>query len=800
MSIPIRLSLALLTLTLAAPTHWAQATPSRNQAPAAQTSIIIERQAVRFTTAGEALEWQLVITNQQGEIIFDSGYNYGAALEWPLKNQQGEPVASGLYAYTLTSKLLSAETSHTQQGYLIVNRASSSDRVWMTSESNASLGANSQAAKLTVIGNNELVVGGAELPGNVLGRETSHERTPSPPRAVDAMAREKAAVPIAPEGTFNRVAKFGSDGTSLIDSAIIETGGNVGIGTTNPQSSLDYKSSAAPFFTRDVGTTNFGTAQAALQLGLSNLGARNVGVGPSFLFFGENSAGAKSFLGRVSGVWENPTAGAEAGAIFFQVRANSGDVSALTERMRITAAGNVGIGTASPAGLLHVRGANPVRILGDTTTLGGTEYVDFFARSSIYASDLGGMRIQRQGNGNVDTLIFAALSGNSATEKMRVSGNGNVGIGTATPVAKLNVEESSQAFGLFSRNSANDALGVFGQALGSNSTGVLGRYDGTSSSGIGVFGLSTAFNSNGVLGEANNGSAAHGVWGRSTEGIGVVGSSTTGKGVYGTTDANNQNVAGVHGNSGGEDGTGVFGEANSGPLAAGVWGRSFAGDNGFGVYGNSTGLNGTGVYGKANNGSFAAGIHGVSASGYAGFFSGNVFVTGDLSSFQSFSKIDHPLDPANKYLRHSSVESPDMKNIYDGVVTTDENGEATITLPDYFEALNRDFRYQLTVIGEFAQAIVGSKIKGQRFTIKTNKPYVEVSWQVTGIRQDAYAKSHRLQVEEEKPQQERGYYLHPKVFGQPEEKGLEWARRPELMRRMKEQREQAPPRLPKEKP
>ena len=56
--------------------------------------------------------------------------------------------------------------------------------------------------------------------------------------------------------------------------------------------------------------------------------------------------------------------------------------------------------------------------------------------------------------------------------------------------------------------------------------------------------------------------------------------------------------------------------------------------------------------------------------------------------------IDHPLDPANKYLYHSFVESPDMKNIYDGVITTDANGDATVVMPDYFEALNKDFRYQ----------------------------------------------------------------------------------------------------------
>ncbi|HET8675480.1 MAG TPA: tail fiber domain-containing protein, partial [Blastocatellia bacterium] len=110
--------------------------------------------------------------------------------------------------------------------------------------------------------------------------------------------------------------------------------------------------------------------------------------------------------------------------------------------------GMLGIGTSTPASLLHVRGANPVRILGDTSTLSGSESVDFFARSSIFGSDLGGIRIQRQpATGNIDTLIFAAPSGSSASEMMRVSGNGNVGIGTSSPIFKLQVVGGLAHFG-----------------------------------------------------------------------------------------------------------------------------------------------------------------------------------------------------------------------------------------------------------------------------------------------------------------------------------------------------------------
>jgi hypothetical protein len=143
---------------------------------------------------------------------------------------------------------------------------------------------------------------------------------------------------------------------------------------------------------------------------------------------------------------------------------------------------------------------------------------------------------------------------------------------------------------------------------------------------------------------------------------------------------------------------------------------------------------------------------------------GGAAVQGNLSKGGGSFKIDHPLDPLNKYLYHSFVESPDMMNIYNGNATTDDAGEAIVTLPGYFQALNREFRYQLTVIGQFAQAIVAEEISGNRFKIRTDKPGVKVSWQVTGIRQDPFAEQNRIQTEVEKPEAERGTYLYPKAY------------------------------------
>ena len=234
-----------------------------------------------------------------------------------------------------------------------------------------------------------------------------------------------------------------------------------------------------------------------------------------------------------------------------------------------------------------------------------------------------------------------------------------------------------------------------------------------------------------------------------------------------------------------------------------IGGVSGSGDGGIGIIasgGDATGAGHSGGIGiKATGG---IGLNGA-ADGLAGRFNGNVqiasfasssgnlSVAGTLSKGGGSFKIDHPLDPENKYLYHSFVESPDMMNIYNGNVTTDEKGEAAVTLPDYFEALNRDFRYQLTVIGTFAQAIVADEIKGNRFVIRTSAPGVKVSWQVTGIRQDAFANRNRIPVEESKPAVERGHYLHPEAFNQQEEKSVDWARHPERMQQLKQRRIEA---------
>jgi len=232
---------------------------------------------------------------------------------------------------------------------------------------------------------------------------------------------------------------------------------------------------------------------------------------------------------------------------------------------------------------------------------------------------------------------------------------------------------------------------------------------------------------------------------------------------------------------------GVCGEANSDTVEINYGGHFTAkGVSGRGVYGFADNTSGTnyggyfdarGAYGRGvyafTNGSNAHSVHAVATgtSGYAGYFSGNVHVEGDVHVVGNLSKsggafkIDHPLKPETRYLQHSFVESPDMMNIYNGNVLLDKIGEAVVEMPDYFEALNMDFRYQLTCIGGFAQVYIAQEIEGNSFKVAGGHEGLKVSWQVTGIRHNAWANANRLAVETDKPKAERGAYLNPEVYG-----------------------------------
>jgi hypothetical protein len=311
-------------------------------------------------------------------------------------------------------------------------------------------------------------------------------------------------------------------------------------------------------------------------------------------------------------------------------------------------------------------------------------------------------------------------------------------------------------------------FGVAGTTFNPGGAGVYGDVGlGGDSTSAGVFGI------NSVGGPA--------IWGKSTGTGPAIYGQNTGTGLAGKFDgqvdiAANANDTGLSARGG----TGVRGEGTYGvegvtfnPGGAGVYGHLGIGadSTSAAVWGQST-EGGPAIYGQ-NTG-----------TGLAGRFTGPVVVEGNLivqgtlfKSSGSF-RIDHPQDPANKFLSHSFVESPDMMNIYNGNVTTDATGSAIVTLPAYFEALNRDYRYQLTVLGQFAQAIVSREIAQNTFEIRTDRPGVKVSWLVMGNRQDAYAQANPIVVEEAKPAEQKGMYLYPAGFGAGEEKEIGASSRP----------------------
>ena len=334
--------------------------------------------------------------------------------------------------------------------------------------------------------------------------------------------------------------------------------------------------------------------------------------------------------------------------------------------------------------------------------------------------------------------------------------------------------DNGVTYGVNGQSNSTSGIGVYGYAAATSGTnyGVWGRTrspDGYAGYFEGRVHVSGSRDGNSDLVYLNNTGTGRAlqavsasntaVWGRSTSGYAAVdGRNSSGRGVSGHSATN----YGVYGHS--DENYGVFGHS-------GLTGGCFEGIS-IGVDGRATGTSGInwGVFGRT-----------ASSSGYAGYFDGRVHITGNLSKGGGSFEIDHPLDPANRILRHSFVESPDMMNVYNGNIITDGNGRAEVLLPDYFEALNVDFRYQLTVIGEFAQAIVAEEISSNRFTICTDKPNVKVSWQVTGVRTDPYAIENRIVVEEYKSPELQGCYLHPLPYGQPETRSIEYARNPELM-------------------
>jgi trimeric autotransporter adhesin len=500
--------------------------------------------------------------------------------------------------------------------------------------------------------------------------------------------------------------------------------------------------------------------------------------------------------------------------------------------------GNIGIGLATPTSKLAVQGMIE-------TTLGGYKFPDGTVQTTAAVSGLQTiahdatltgngtsgsplglalplvlkgptpgcciedrvLTVWNTSDGNNGLLVIAGGSpGNTRTGGTGVfafgglSSTGDGGVGVNSSGGGSTTGRGGD--GVFTHGGSSDsgtggtALRGFGGTSNSGEGGVgvitAGGHSQTGSGGIGMSVGGGGSNSGpGGLGILVNGGSVNGPGGSALDAKGGAsfGGGVGGNGVIAT--GGNFNGRGVVATGGiGSVGYGVeaTGGASEGP-------GHTAGAGLFAKGGPSSGANsasGFGIFalaGEATNGAMR---------GRAGAFEGDVSISEsltvggnlDVSGTKHF-KIDHPLDPENKYLLHASVESSEVLNVYSGNVVTDAKGDAVVTLPDWFEALNRDLRYQLTVIGTFAQAIVANEVQNNRFTIKTNAANVKVSWQVTGVRSDKAMKKQPFKAEENKPERERGHYLRPELYDQPEERGVEWARNPELIKQLRQREVEA---------
>lgn len=436
--------------------------------------------------------------------------------------------------------------------------------------------------------------------------------------------------------------------------------------------------------------------------------------------------------------------------------------------------GDVGIGVPSPESKLDVAGLITSRGIGLDCGLrlfnpiGGRDY-----------------RLLEKDDGRLTITDETA-----SQERLIMDSSGNVGIGT-NPSAKLDVSGGITASGAL-RIGNDTVLNVNGGKVGIGKSNPDAKLDVLSTTGYAIYaespdedaikGVSHGSSKAGIMG-INDQDLGRGVWGEniSSDNHGFLGGPYIG--VYGVTRG--------YGSSSDPVNAGVYGIAsNEGYIDQ-------TGDHAinYGGYFVANGKSGTGVYAKGGVSGDAAFFDGdLQVYGHSYFFepmniqssltTEDLEVTGTLTKGAGSFKIDHPIDPENKYLSHSFVESPDMMNVYNGNIVLDEDGEAWVELPEWFEALNKDFRYQLTCIGGFAPVYVAKEISDLRFKIEGGSPGLKVSWQVTGIRQDPYAEAHRIPVEEDKVGDEQGTYLHPELYGQPAEKSVSLSQDSKIRRKM----------------
>lgn len=348
---------------------------------------------------------------------------------------------------------------------------------------------------------------------------------------------------------------------------------------------------------------------------------------------------------------------------------------------------------------------------------------------------------------------------------------------TALPGACVEVTSTGTGGAIYARQGNTSGIPSSSFAILGKSLSGFGVW-GISSSNYGVYANSStnyALYARSESGEASilalnmgtNGPAIKATSG-GADGVGIV-TEAEGIGIEAHASATSGAAYGVKATVDSLNGTAVYAEAlnSSAPSTIGVKGVSNGTGFSYGGYFETSGSNGRGVYAIATGTSGTTyGLRG-QASSPTGF---GVYAVGDSGSSGTKSfVIDHPDDPANKYLRHYCAEGPAPYNIYQGTVSTDAQGFAWVELPGYYESINKNGHIQLTASGsgdEFVMAMVVKTIANGRFRIRTNVPHSQVFWEVKAERNDAWVQAHPPVVEYEKSAAEKGKYQHPELYGQ----------------------------------
>jgi hypothetical protein len=610
-------------------------------------------------------------------------------------------------------------------------------------------------------------------------------------------------------GTVNKLPKW-SSGTNLADSNIFDNGTNVGIGTTAP---------IAKFNIGVIGAAPGGSTPAIAATGGN-------GVRTS-LFLTDSTSGSIWFAG---GANVASSVASDAGLNFKTgVSYQTGENDNSKIRVTIDPTGNMGIGTVAPVSKLTI--GNIAVAPGGGAAIAGTQGSGI--RSSLFLTDFTSGSIWFSGGANQPSSVASDVALNFKTGvnylggendpskiRMTIDGAGNIGIGTTSPTATLDVNGQIRAgsgvkfsdatvqttalpsgctatqipkwsgsawtcsadqtgaggitypfssgaqstpSGAFTVTQSNTVVlanePTFQFATTSIPAAVVGVSSSTTNSAAGVAGFSNSPDAPAIIGW--NGSTTPSAGGNGSQGVIAQTDNTAGTALEATARATSGNTVGVKAHIKSPNGVAISAQDNGGTGMAALFTGKVEVSSG--VLQIDTAISGAGfalpVTGGLNVQSGGATISGNTS------IQGNLSVSGSVSKNGGTFKIDHPLDPAGKFLYHSFVESPDMMNIYNGVTSLDPKGEAWITMPEWFEALNMDFRYQLTAMGRPAPNLyIAREISGNRFKISGGRANGKVSWQVTGIRHDAWADAHRVQVEEVKSPAEQGTYLSPELF------------------------------------